>query len=125
MWLNLVLQPCAMALESTNHHDCPNCPPEHASPHTDHGKTTDLMPLTEMPCAAGTDCSIVDNINFDGRNTRLEPKDLPNELPLAVSPAQLKVPVFQTSVCPDWHRLRSPPPGNSVALNILHCVYLK
>lgn len=114
-----------MAMDGSDSHDCPNCPPEHSSQHMAHGEADGHMSMAEMPCATGIDCSATDNLNFDARNTKLEPKDLPNDLPLVIYPPYLQEPVLQTSVCPDWHRLRSPPPGNPVALNILHCVYLK
>lgn len=125
IWLNLVFQPCAMAMDGGDAHDCPDCPPQHTSMHMDHGETDVPVGMTEMPCASGTDCSVIDNVYFDARSTKLEATDLPDELPLVIYPPYLNQALPRSSVCPSWHRLRSPPPGNSVALNILHCVYLK
>ena len=33
VWLNLALQPCAMAMDSEHEHDCPRCPPAHQQSH--------------------------------------------------------------------------------------------
>ena len=65
VWLNLALQPCAMALESMQDNDCPNCPPaqahEHDGMHAGMGH--------EMPCAsAAADCSFSEDLNYDGRS---------------------------------------------------------
>ena len=125
VWLNLVLQPCAMALDGSSPRDCPNCPPEHGGEYAVHAEAIGDMSMAEMSCASDTDCGFTDDVNYDGRNFKLKLKDLPSDLPLAISPVFLQVPALQTTVSPDWHRLRSPPPGNSTPLNILHCVYLK
>jgi len=123
--LNLVLQPCAMAMDSIADHDCPHCPPSLEMGHEGHGGGHGGMASTKMPCAtSATDCSVVDDLNYDGRSTKLEPKDSPNELPLAIHPAIATVPSLRSTESFDRHRNRSPPPGNSTPLNILYCVYL-
>jgi hypothetical protein len=114
-----------MALDGTGQRDCPNCPPEHAGEHAFHAQASDDMSMAEMPCVAGMDCDFTDEFNYDGRHFKLMLKDSPIDLPLAMMPAYLQESALPTTVVKDWHRLRSPPPGNPTPLNILHCVYLK
>lgn len=81
---------------------------------------------TEMPCSTGAaDCSLADQLNYDGRSFKLEVKNAPNDLPLAVLPAVVFNPATRPAEYVDWHRTRSPPPGPSVPLNVFYCVYLK
>jgi hypothetical protein len=72
LWLNLLLQPCAMAQESD--HDCPHCPPAHheqMASHHGHGDA-DQAP----PCAAfEVQCGDLDDISVDTRNAA-QPDDV-------------------------------------------------
>ena len=130
-WLNLVMQPCAMALGSMEDHDCPHCPPSHEegrSGHAGHGShpTGNESASGEMPCAvAATDCSLVDDFNYDGRTVKLELNDPPNDAQVAIGPSA----VFGAEPRPAEdlvrHSTRSPPPPASVPLNVFYCVYLK
>lgn len=130
-WLNIVLQPCAMALGDMQEHDCPRCPPSQAaeaSDHALHGRhgTAEESASGEMHCAlAATDCSLVDELNYDGRIVKLELNDAPNDAPIAIGPPT----VFDRGLRPadysSWHRTRSPPPLAGVPLNVYYCVYLK
>jgi hypothetical protein len=134
--LNLVVQPCAMALGSVEDHDCPRCPPSHTGERSKHGMHGhemgrhdmaghDMAP-SEMPCATGaTDCSLADEFNYDGRAVKLELKDSPNDLPIAIHPQAALVRTMQPAKHVGWHRTRSPPPGPSAPLNVIYCVYLK
>lgn len=127
--LNLVIQPCAMALGEMDEHDCPRCPPSHGNEHSQHAMhghhtVVDEAAPGDMPCATkASDCSLVDEINFDGRSVKLEPKDTPTDSPIAIQSAS----VFEPTLRPaqrTCHGSRSPPPP-SVPLNVYYCVYLK
>ncbi|MBT8098084.1 MAG: hypothetical protein KJP16_13960 [Gammaproteobacteria bacterium] len=130
-WLNLVMQPCAMALGDMEKRDCPGCPPAHQderSGHAMHGgdKAAEESASGEMPCAtAATDCNLLDQLNYDGRTVKLELNDAPNDSPIAIGPPL----TFESALKPieyrGWHSTRSPPPPASVPLNVFYCVYLK
>ncbi len=81
MWLNLALQPCAMALEAD--HDCPHCPPAHEHEmmaHHGHGEAK-----AESPCASmQAQCGELDDVSFDGRTGQLKVKDTA-EIPVAIT----------------------------------------
>ena len=130
-WLNLVLQPCAMALGNMAENDCPRCPPSHEdqrSEHAMHGShmAADEAATSNMPCSnAATDCSLLDELNYDGRTVKLELNDPHSDSPIAIGPPL----AFESNLKPveyiGWHSTRSPPPPASVRLNVYYCVYLK
>jgi hypothetical protein len=122
VWLNLALQPCAMAYQADDDHDCPNCPPmqmqEHAGVHGDIDH--------DMPCVDGlADCFIDGDLNHDGRGGQIKLKDLSTDVPLVIadfgSPIRFQHPGNATSQ-PRYALLH---PGAPPPLYVLHCVYLK
>jgi hypothetical protein len=122
VWLNLALQPCAMALESIQDNDCVHCPP--AQTH-EHGGMHESMG-DEMPCAdAATDCSFSEDLNHDGRGGQLKLKDAQFDAPVAIAPREIVSfngsPVsFQPRPRYATVHAAAPPP-----LHVLYCVYLK
>ena len=129
--LNLVVQPCAMALGSAEEHDCPHCPPEHTSEHMGHEMRGHDMASHDKaqatkPCATdATNCSLAEELNYDGRTVKLELKDSPSDSPIAMYPAVANVLAQRPVATTGWHSSRSPPPTPSIPLNVLNCVYLK
>jgi len=130
-WLNLALQPCAMALGTLEGPDCPRCPPAHEDEQIDHamhGSHTgaEESASVEMPCSiAAADCTLLDEFSYDGRTVKLELNDAPHDSPVAtVSPIypQSNLPLAEHV---SWHPSRSPPRPASVPLNVYYCVYLK
>lgn len=125
MWLNLVLQPCAMAFDGVPDQDCPDCPPAHLQ-HDGHEMLSMDMADHEMPCAgASADCGVLDDLTYDSRHTQLKVKDAPDDSPVAALPfAEMVV-----DINPGRHAYLLPiqrhPPGPPPALNKLYCVYLK
>ena len=120
VWLNVALQPCAMALEAD--HDCPHCPPAHEHEMVAHHGHE--MPKAETPCASmQAQCGELDDVSFDGRSGQLKIKDTV-ELPVAILP-DLAAPAV--TVAERCHFPTGPPPhaGLSPPLHVLHCVYLK
>ena len=120
VWLNLALQPCAMAMEAD--HDCPHCPPAHEhemSAHHGHGE-----PKAEAACATmEAPCGELDDVSFDGRTGQLKVKDAV-ELPVAIvhDPAAATVTIAETcnyATGPPIYADGSPP------RHILFCVFLK
>ena len=130
-WLNLALQPCAMALGGMEEHDCPRCPPSHEDARADHAMHNGHAAEKEakagdMPCStAATDCTLLDELNYDGRTVKLELNDAPNESPVAIAPPFAFEPKLKPIEYLGWHSTRSPPPPASVPLDVYYCVYLK
>ena len=120
VWLNLALQPCAMAYE-VDDHDCPHCPP--AATH-DHGDRHDGMDH-EMPCADGAaDCAIDPDWSHDARGGKSKLKDAPADTPVAIVLVELaSEPISDGSTLPPSRcstlQAGAPPP-----LHVLYCVYL-
>ena len=81
IWLNLALQPCAMALQAPAETRCPHCPPaevhEHGKAHAEAERDT--------PCDDSGDCSLDDSVNHDGRAGQVKLKHPATELPAAVA----------------------------------------
>jgi len=121
VWLNLALQPCAMAYQVDDDHDCLKCPPMQMQEHADmHGDMDD-----EMPCADSlADCFVDEDLNHDGRHGQIKLKDLSSDIPLVIADYESQL-QFQhpsdTVALPRYASLHSgaPPP-----LHILYCVYL-
>lgn len=121
VWLNLALQPCAMAYQVDDDHDCLKCPPMQMQEHAGmHGDMDD-----EMPCADSLDdCFVDEDLNHDGRNGQIKLKDLSSDIPLVIADYESLL-HFQhpsdTASAPRYAALHSgaPPP-----LHILYCVYL-
>ena len=128
VWLNLALQPCAMALGETSDHKCDYCPPaisqesRSTDQHESHGEGHDGhdMPACDVATA---DCMFLDDFDYDGRTVQLKLKDAPSDLPLAIAPSVANLPVLDNEpvFCRSgraWDR-----PGVQPPLNVLFCVY--
>ena len=122
VWLNLALQPCAMAMESMQDGDCAHCPPAQMHEHDDMHKSMGQ----EMPCAdAAADCSFSEDLNYDGRSGQLKLKDAQFDAPVAIAAREFALSYgisvdFQSRPRYSTVHAGAPPP-----LNVLHCVYLK
>lgn len=82
--------------------------------------------MGELPCATSADdCSLIDDLKYDGRNAELKLKDAPSNVLLAIHPSITQVSATRHGPGIGWHPSRSPPPGKRVPLNILYCVFLK
>jgi hypothetical protein len=120
VWLNLVLQPCAMALGGEIDHDCPHCPPSHERQHDSHN-----MASNEMPCATGAaDCDVLDEFDYDGRLSQLKLKDPRNDLPVAIISVTELLAGVRHSRVEKRRPTHNAPPGYPIPLNVLYCVYL-
>ena len=119
LWLNLAVQPCAMAFETD--HDCPHCPPaqEHAmaAHHGSHGDEAgpgcDTRPL---------DCGEVDDFSVDGRSSLGKLKDKIETV--AIVPTPLPVLAFHPV---GYSTTAADPPGPTAApppIHLLNCVFL-
>ena len=118
VWLNLAVQPCAMALEQE--HDCPHCPPAHEHEMEMHHGSHE--PQAESPCASmQVQCGEVDEFSVDGRS-KLKAKDLVD--PTAILSHEYTELADRTP----WKIQGSTDPPNcafgSPPLHVLHCVYL-
>ena len=117
VWLNLALQPCAMAY-SMDVEQPPMQMHEHGGMHGDMDE--------QMPCADGlADCSIVDDVNHDGRNGQTKLKDAPGDTPTAIAPQEASLAIHVPTDTLLRPRYASVPAGAPPPLHVLYCVYLK
>lgn len=116
-WLNLALQPCAMAYSMTD--EQPPMPMhEHSGMHGDMDR--------QMPCVDGlSDCSIVDDVSHDGRSGEIKLKDAPGDMPAAIAPQDVALRYQPSADARDYPRYASVHAGAPPPLHVLYCVYLK
>ena len=119
VWLNLAVQPCAMALGLDD--GCPHCPPvDHAAMDAHHGHHAEEV---DAGCdSLLSDCGETDDFNIDGRFSFSKAKDTTDDVQaVAVAPvaAQLSRIGFTTTAA-DPPR----PVGSSPPLYLLNCVFL-
>ena len=123
VWLNLALQPCAMAYEAPGDHDCPDCPP--AAMHGDHSMHGDMHDsmTAEMPCAGElSDCMIDEDVNHDVRGDELKLKDGTPVILYSAADTDCRESSPQRRVPVPKHSLVHP--GAPPPLHILNCVFL-
>ena len=122
VWLNLALQPCAMAFAVEDDNDCLHCPPVQS---VEHGGMHGAMDH-DMPCADGlSDCAIAGDLNHDGRGGQFKLKDAPANLVIAIASDELSLSFGQVVSERPPPRYASVHAGAPPPLNILYCVYLK
>lgn len=125
VWLNLALQPCAMAMGGDDDHDCPHYPPSHTQRHEGHEMSSDTTADHDMPCATGaTDCTAFDAVNVDARSGGLKLKDTSNDQPDVIGPFAAFIADTGPSRTVVVEPPSSHPPDFSPPLNVLYCVYL-
>jgi len=110
-WLNLALLPCAMALDEVQ---------ECACPFSQSATSADTSCCDEQ--AAG--CELPGDYNYDGRTFQGKVKDAPSEMPPAIVPATLVVPVEVSASATAGFGASQCRAGDEPRLNILYCVYL-
>jgi len=131
VWLNMALQPCAMAFGDAKEHGCQHCPPAKSSEASSHSAHEDSAHEAQhsdhssSPCeTSAAQCAFLDDFNYDSRTIQVKVKDSPSDVLVGIAPS-----IGVTSF-----NLYSPPlscvGGNSYlpeypqALNILYCVYV-
>jgi hypothetical protein len=120
VWLNLALQPCAMAMEGD--HDCPHCPP--AREHEMAGHHGHAVQAEKARCASlDSACGELDDASLDGRTGHIKLKQL-GEVPVAITP---RLAEFGAVPATTIRSSTGPPrcPGRFPPLHVLYCVYLK
>jgi hypothetical protein len=119
LWINLAVQPCAMAMGTDG--DCPHCPPavEHDMPMAHGHHDMDMDP----DCATfGTDCGEIDDFGIDSRGAQAKIKDKAEFLavPAALPPDPVPGPLgFSTAAVDPPEPAAAPPPKY-----LLNCVFL-
>lgn len=120
LWLNIAIQPCAMAMVDGGDHNCPHCPPTHTGHHDSSEESTN-----GVPCDNGdVDCGVAGDINHDGRPVQLKLKDLPTDTLVAIHSLDSGMQIARSGGVKTGCPSRSPPPGIPSSLNVLYCVYL-
>jgi hypothetical protein len=119
LWINLAVQPCAMAMGTDG--DCPHCPPaaEHdmAMAHGHHDIDV------EADCATfGSDCGEIDDFGIDSRSAPSKLKDKTEVLAVPVALPQHPIPGpagFSYTAADPPEPAAAPPPTY-----LLNCVFL-
>lgn len=126
VWLNMALQPCAMAFGGASEADCLHCPPAHAEGGPEHSQHhSDDADPGNSPCEMGaSQCTFVDDFNYDGRILKVKVKDAPGDVPLGIAPGIAEISPAAISPVVPHDCIRSYNPGDPPPLNVLYCVYL-
>lgn len=119
VWLNLAVQPCAMALGADE--GCPHCPPSHgdemAAHHGHH--ETDIREGCDSPLS---DCADSEEFSLDARHSQAKQKDNSGAV-IIVAPT-----VSDAIPHPDLYATTAADPPLLVAtsppLHLLNCVFL-
>jgi hypothetical protein len=131
VWLNLAVQPCAMAFGiQSAANGCAHCPPsaDHAADH--HADAPNSRSQHHFAhdgsCVRGaTDCSAADNYSLDSRAGQPTCKDSLKQAsaPFVIAAAE-EISPMQDFINNGLVGTDSPPACKSRALNILYCRYL-
>ena len=120
VWLNLVLQPCAMAFETPQGPVCPNCPPAHEQPMPAHH----FHDTAGMHCASlHAGCGELGGVSVDNRGDLPKIK-LPGELPALIMGDYPEPRIEAARYLPQPVNPRDGP-ATAPPRNVLFCVYLK
>lgn len=124
VWLNMALQPCAMAFGGAGDHDCMHCPPAHSGAVSSHSAhDMDHAAQDTVSCeTSASQCTIVDDFNYDGRSAKV--KDAPSDVPVGITMSNAGVLSASRSYVHSAMGDRSHPPSGFPPLNILYCIYL-
>jgi len=124
LWLNMALQPCAMAFGGAGDHDCIHCPPAHSGEVSSHdAHDMDHAAQDTAPCeTSASQCTIGDDFNYDGRSTKV--KDTPVDVAVSITLSNAAVLSDGRSCSRSAMGDRSHPTSNFPPLNILYCIYL-
>jgi len=123
VWLNLALQPCAMAATRADRHDCPDCPPAEMQHHGVHGVAGTGMAAVK-PCADSlADCMVDVDANHDLRSDKLRLDDVKADIPIAFYLPADTTP-RRSPVSMDMPRRHTLPPPGAPPRHVLNCVYL-
>lgn len=123
-WLNMALQPCAMALGEASKQDCQNCPPalttEFASPGAHN--IYDTVADTSSCESRVSQCVFGDEVSSEIRSIKV--KDTPDDTPVGAVPVIAVNPAL--TISPGLPDVDDPShlSGGPQALNVLYCVYL-
>jgi hypothetical protein len=125
VWLNMAIQPCAMAFGEAPDHDCQHCPPALAgetSAHHAHDENAS-MDAGHSSCATiEAQCGLDDEFNHSSRTIKV--KDSPGDAPVAIVQTMAVVPVIHEPVAISALAGAAFLPGDPPSLNLLYGVYL-
>ena len=130
VWLNMALQPCAMAFGNVdakaNGHDCPHCPPAHAAKDSSHAAhDMDHADTSTSPCEINaSSCAFPDDFNFDVRSVKIKVENAPGDVPVGIVSSIAGNPSNGNSLQLSGIGDKSYVPPYRSALNVLYCVYL-
>jgi hypothetical protein len=126
VWLNVALQPCAMAFGGDNDHGCLHCPSaDSGGVSSNMAHEADHSESSTPPCEPNaSQCTFLDGFKHDGRTANVKVEDAPDDVPVAILPSAAVFPLGNSlSRLPGMGDM-SYLPGDSPSLNVLYGVYL-
>ena len=126
VWLNVALQPCAMALDDAHEHGCQHCPQLQAEEGASHGSHEPTASRDSEPACdtSASPCAFLDDFNYDGRTAKLKVEDTQGEIPACLVSSNAVFALQNNSEVLSGSIATSYAPGHRPPLNVLHCVYL-
>lgn len=126
VWLNMALQPCAMAFGGSDNHGRSHCPPAQTEEISSHSaNAVDESDPSVTPCkTSAAQCAFVDDFNYDGRVIEVKVKDEPSDEPLGMATPIPVVVLDDSLIAKPGIRDGSVFSGDPPLLNVLYCVYL-
>lgn len=126
VWLNMALQPCAMAFADMQGRNCLHCPPAHTM-----DMSSPVSPMAHdaipqhVPCMTqASQCEVLDDYNIDGRSMQSKVKDAQSDMPIDIVHAFVGVHVPDAETVSFSKAGAFCQPGAEPPLNLLYCVYL-
>jgi hypothetical protein len=111
--LNLVIQPCSMAMDMDTDHPCPHCPES-----MNHAAAMHDVQVVDI-----ADCEVVEAASHDVRSAQFAQKYTADDLSTAVVELSSSWLAEFSSGAIDYRSPSGVPPGGP-PLNVLYCVYL-
>jgi len=126
VWLNVALQPCALAYGGSTGIGRAHCPPvqtEDVSARSEDGasQSDSNIVLCETSSAQ---CAFVDDFNYDGRVIEVKVKHEPSVEPFAIVPPFPVIALDDHLIANARDHGRLLLPGDQSRCNVFYCVYL-
>jgi len=125
VWLNMVLQPCAMAFGDPNNPDRAHCPTMQTEETTsqsayDAAESAGVLPYE----TSAAQCAFIDDFNYDGRMVEAKVKNEPSDETPGVAAPFPAIALEKGLMASPGAGNHSFFPGDPPPLNVLYCVYL-
>lgn len=126
VWLNVILQPCAMAFGGDSDHGCNHCPPAVSAEVSSHrAHEADSSEHSTSPCETNaSQCAFLDDFKYDGRTAKVKIENAPADIPVGILASTVVFQPGNTSSALRGTVDISCLPGDPPSLTVLYGVYL-